>query len=380
VDLFDQLRSLGDRINKQIPQISTEEAAKTAFVMPFIQALGYNIFDPTEVIPEFTADVGTKKGEKVDYAIMVGGEPVMLFECKWEGPDLDDRHMSQLFRYFSVTKARIGVLTNGVVYHFYSDLDDKNKMDARPFLVLDMRALNEQLVGELKRLTKDSFDLDSMLTAAGELKYMREIRSTLSKEADQPSEEFVRFFFTRVCAGRRLTESVREEFGGLVKRSIAQFIKENVDRRLESALSAGSTGKHAAVPDALPEPNAAEANAAAEETETTQEELEAYFVVKSILRDVVAPERIRYRDAKSYCAILLDDNNRKPICRLWFNGVRKKQIGLFGDGRKEHKIAIDKIDDIYLHAAALRATIALYALGGHEAGGSELRGSSEVEH
>ena len=366
MDLFDQLRAIGERVNKQLGQIATEEAAKTAFVMPFIQALGFNIFDPTEVVPEYTADVGTKKGEKVDYAIMVGGEPLILFECKWEGPELDDKHVNQLYRYFSVTKARIGVLTNGVVYRFYSDLEEKNKMDARPFLVLDMRTLNEHHVGELKRLTKDAFDLDSMLSAAGELKYMREIRAELTREMKDPSEELIRLFFSRVSPGRKLTKSAREQFSGLVTRAFAQFIKENVDRRLESALSAGSTGKHAAVAadagdaDEAPAP---EDRGRDDAIVTTQEELEGYVIVKTILRDLVDPERVGYRDAKTYFAILLDDNNRKPICRLWLNGVRKKHLGLLDEKKAETKVAISSIDDIYDHAEALRTALARYNPG-----------------
>jgi len=69
--------------------------------MPFINVLGYDVFDPTEVVPEFTADIGTKKGEKVDYAIMKDGKPIILFECKWSGADLNKEHASQLHRYFS---------------------------------------------------------------------------------------------------------------------------------------------------------------------------------------------------------------------------------------------------------------------------------------
>jgi hypothetical protein len=366
MDLLDQLRALGDRIVRQIDQIATEEAAKTAFVMPFIQALGFNIFDPTQVVPEFTADVGTKKGEKVDYAIMIDGQPMILFECKWEGAELDDKHMGQLFRYFSVTKARIGVLTNGVVYRFYSDLEDRNKMDARPFLVLDMRSINEGLVGELKRITKEAFDLDSMLTAAGELKYMREIRAELSREMAEPSEEFVRHFFSRVCPGRKLTKNVREQFGELVRRSFVQFIKENVDRRLESALSAGSTGKHAAVPVADVAPEATPDPTSGDDVVTTAEELEGYAIVKSVLREIVAPERIAFRDAKTYFAVLLDDNNRKPICRLWLNGARTKHLGLFREGKKEDRVTIENVDDIFKHAGELRATLERYVSGAPE--------------
>jgi predicted type IV restriction endonuclease len=97
--------------------------------MPFISALGYDVFDPVEVIPEFTADVGIKKGEKVDYAIKQDGKIIMLFECKCCNGSLDDCHASQLYRYFSVTEARIAVLTDGIIYRFYTDIEQPNKMD-----------------------------------------------------------------------------------------------------------------------------------------------------------------------------------------------------------------------------------------------------------
>src|SRR4051812_29387574 len=111
MDLIDQLKALSARLNTTKSLIQTEEATKNAMVMPFIQILGYNVFDPTEVTPELVADIGTKKGEKVDYAILRDGRPIMLFECKRCGGELNINHAGQLFRYFHVTAARFGVLT-----------------------------------------------------------------------------------------------------------------------------------------------------------------------------------------------------------------------------------------------------------------------------
>jgi len=163
MDFIDHLRDLSIRIQKQAAGIQTEEATKTAFVMPFIAALGYNVFDPTEVTPELVADVGTKKGEKVDYAVLKDGNPIILFECKWCGSDLDSENASQLYRYFSVTPARFGILTNGIVYRFYSDLENQNVMDAKPFLELDLLNIKEPLVEEVKKFSKSTFDLDNIL-------------------------------------------------------------------------------------------------------------------------------------------------------------------------------------------------------------------------
>src|SRR5690554_1244514 len=123
MDLIDRLKDLAERIELQNEFVKTEEATKHSFILPFIAALKYNVFDPTEVIPEYTADVGIKKGEKVDYAIKKDGKIIMLMECKTSGGDLSPKHASQLYRYFNVTQeSRIAVLTNGVLYRFFSDI------------------------------------------------------------------------------------------------------------------------------------------------------------------------------------------------------------------------------------------------------------------
>src|SRR5690625_3790859 len=132
--------------------------------MPFISTvLGYDVFNPLEVVPEFTADVGVKRGEKVDYAIMRDGEVQILVECKSSNDALRVEHASQLFRYFSVTNARIAILTNGQVYKFYTDLDAPNKMDDRPFLVLDLLAIDETLLPELRKLSRGTLDRKSVV-------------------------------------------------------------------------------------------------------------------------------------------------------------------------------------------------------------------------
>lgn len=357
MDLIDKLNAIADRIPSVMGSVTTEEAAKTAFILPFIQALGYDVFNPTEVVPEYTADVGTKKGEKVDYAIMKDGAPIMLIECKWEGGKLAQKHFGQLYRYFSVTRARIGVLTNGLVYEFYSDLDEPNKMDSRPFLVLDMQDLREGLVRELRRIVKGTFDLDDMLSTAGELKYTREIKALMNDELRSPTDDVVRLFASRVYSGKKLTQGVREQFARFIPVAFRQIINDEVNARFKSAFRAGDDAA-AQSPEAgdadTTTPPSADPPAQDSEIETTQLELEGYYVVKSILRGTVAAERITIRDSKSYCAVLLDDNNRKPLCRLWFNGVRKKHVGVFDEQKKETKHEIRSVDDIYAHAESIQ--------------------------
>ena len=202
MDIFNNLNGLSAKIQQQAAIIQTEEATKSAFVMPFIsQILGYDVFDPTEVIPEFICDVGTKKGEKIDYAISKGGEIQILIECKKIGEPLNVKHASQLFRYFHVTNARISILTNGQLYKFFTDLDAPNKMDEKPFLELDLLDIDEHVVPELVKLTKSAFDVDSIVSAAGELKFISQIKKMISSQFSEPDEDFVKLFASRVYDG-----------------------------------------------------------------------------------------------------------------------------------------------------------------------------------
>lgn len=356
MDFIDKIRELSARIPKQLELIQTEEAAKHALVMPFINALGYNIFDPTEVTPELCADVGVKKGEKVDYAILKDGKPIILFECKSANTDLAKTHASQLYRYFSVTDARFSVLTNGVVYWFYTDLEASNKMDSKPFFEFNMLDVREQDVEELKKFTKSAFDLDGILTTASELKYTREIKRILTEQAQDPSEEFVRFFAAQVYTGK-ITQSVREQFKEMTQRAFRQFINDRIQERLKTAL-ATETSQAASEEQVTSKTNGAE-ELNEQKVVTTPEEWEAYYIIKAILRETIAPERIAIRDQQTYCGILLDDNNRKPLVRLWFNGSQK-YISLFDAERKETKVPIAKIDELYQLADRIKAVGALY--------------------
>lgn len=365
MDLVDQLRALSSRIPAHLAHTKTEEATKHALVMPFIHALGYNVFDPTEVVPEFIADVGIKKGEKIDYAILRDGKPIILFECKHAGANLDEVHFSQLFRYYHVTSARIGVLTNGVVYRFFTDLEEPNKMDAKPFLEFNLLEFHPPTVEEVKRFTKAGFNMEEVLSAAVELKYTKAIKHILAEQMESPSDEIVRFFAGKVYSGAK-TQKVMQQFTDITRRALNQFVIDRINERLKSAL-----GPDSPTVEASRTPNQATATAppAALADEggtpdpvkvvTTEEEREAFLIVKAILREVVDPRRIAMRDAESYCAVLLDDNNRKPICRLRF-GTSKKQLGLFNAEKAEERVAIDDLNDIFQHADRLKATPSFY--------------------
>jgi hypothetical protein len=357
MDFIDQLRILASRINNTKSLIQTEEATKNAMVMPFIQALGYNVFDPLEVTPELIADIGTKKGEKVDYAILRDGKPIMLFECKKCGADLSINHAGQLFRYFHVTEARFGVLTNGLVYRFFTDLEQPNKMDEKPFFEFDILDFNERDIEELKKFAKSAFDLDTILTTANDLKYTRVIQSRLAELMTNPSEDFVRILSADLLGSKRFTPAVKDQFTTIAKHAFEQFLGERINERLKGAMSPESISIVEKPMVSVLE-NSTSSNEPA--IVTSSEELEGFHTVRAIVRNLVATKRVVMRDAQSYCAILLDDNNRKTICRLRFNNIQKLKLGIFNTQKEEEQVTLESVDDLYNYAEQIRATVTAY--------------------
>ncbi len=348
-----KLEQLNQRMNGLKDQIMTEEATKNAFVMPFIQILGYDIFNPTEVIPEYVADIGTKKGEKVDYLIKRDDEPILIIECKhWK--ENADAHNSQLHRYYHVSKARFGVLTNGMVYNFYTDLEKPNIMDDKPFLTINLENLKDNSIKILESFSKTDYNLETILDSAETLKYIKAIRKEFEKEIENPSDEIVRLLVNKFY-DRPLTANRMLSFKEYTKRALKSTISDSISSRLKSALEINETiqvddSKTAAVDD----------NVESSKVITTEEELEAFQIVKAILREIIESNRIAYRDTQSYFGILLDDNNRKPICRFHF-GATRNLIELFHNGKDAgEKININSLDEIYTHRELLHQTIENY--------------------
>ena len=210
MDFIDELRSFSTRALKLKDIVATEEATKNSLILPFFQLLGYDVFNPLEFIPEFTADVGTKKGEKVDFAIMLNEEPAILIEAKWAGATLE-KHDSQLFRYFGTTTAKFGILTNGIFYKFYTDLNEQNKMDLEPFLEFSVLDIPENLVPEIKRFSKATLDIEAATIAASELKYTNLLKSFIHAQRSNPSDNFAKFMIGEVYKGR-ITQPTLERF------------------------------------------------------------------------------------------------------------------------------------------------------------------------
>ena len=360
---------VAERAKQQRGILTTEEATKYALVLPFIQALGYDVFDPSEIVPEFTTDYGLKNGEKVDYAVMRDGEPALLFECKKVADPLDVSGVPQLAEYFHTTTAKLAILTDGVVYKFFSDLDAENIMDSAPFWEVDVTRLEPRDFDSLHHFSKSAFDVNEARSAAANMKYIRDMKAHLVELYSQPDEEFVRLLMGKVFSGR-MVQSRIESFTGLAKLAFQGFVNDRINDTLQKASAIVITSSDSSpMSEALPQerlsgvPGDVETDGSRKGMITTVEEVEGYEMVKTLVSEIVDPARVTIRDTQSYCGVLLDDNNRKPICRLHFNKPETKQIGLFdGDrdywGRQnETRYTLKSVEDIVQYTDQLQITV-----------------------
>jgi hypothetical protein len=329
MDFIEQIKELSRQVSERVKHVETEEATKNALILPFIETLGYDIFNPTEVVPEFTCDFPGKKGQKVDYAIMKDGKPIMLFECKSATESLKDKDAAQLFGYFSyITDVKFGVLTNGVIYKFYTDIEKQYRMDTEPFLELDMRDIDYTLAEQLGGYRKESpDDPDVLIKIAKKLKYTREIKRIFERELDSPSDKFVIFFARQVYNGK-LTKTIKKKFEGIVQNALNDSIDKRFKDRLKPAL----------------EPKIV----------TTEEEIEGF----NIVCEITGPDRVDLNDRENYCNVLLDGNIEKPICRFYFDH-EPNYVGFFDRGEEE-KVSIDDLSDLRTYADRLKAAVRYY--------------------
>ena len=346
MDFKDSIKQLSDRIEKLKENLQTEEATKNALIMPFLTAIGYDVFNPLEIVPEFTCDIGTKKGEKIDYAILKDGKPIILIECKHWQQDLT-LYDNQLLRYFTVSNAKFGILTNGIIYKFYTDLSVPNKMDEKPFFEIDLTDIKSNQIDELKKFHKAYFDLENILNTASELKYTNALKSIINNELSNPSPELVRLFSKQVYDGK-ITEKLLEQFTTLVQKSISVIISDTIAERLKTALKT-ETMEIAKQEPAIQIDEKQKKN----EIITTEEEIEGYYIVKSLIRNTLPIERIYYRDFQQFFSVLADDSIRNTICRLYFNDENNKQIGILDEEKKETRYNINSLDEIYNYSEQL---------------------------
>ena len=357
MDFIDRVKAFAASVPQKLESIKTEEATKNYLIMPFIQEiLGYNPFDPNKLVPEYDANVGAAKKFKLDYAILQDNKPVILIECKCYGMDIShDKHYSQLFSYFAATDARIGILTDGVIYQFFADLDKNNKMDKKPFLIIDLLSLNESAIKELSKLTKSAFDVGNAINSASELKYVGGIKALLKKQLQSPDDEFAKYFFKELCPENIYTGGLKKDFLGYTLRGIKEFITEEMKNLLDGAVNPPES-KIELEPEL--EVNEDKGH------EFTEDEREGYYILRAILSSIVDPAKITYKDTATYCNILFENNSWKPIVRLYFNNPDRKKLEIFSmdneGNRISEKVSINNLNEIYQYADKFKTIVISY--------------------
>ena len=331
MELEEKLKVFAARVEKIKDSINTEEATKTSIIMPFFQNLGYDVFNPNEFIPEYIADVGIKKGEKVDYAIALNGDVSILIEAKSINERLE-KHDSQLFRYFGTSNAKFAILTNGLIYKFYTDLEKNNVMDTTPFLEINIEELNDNDITELKKFQKENFDIEAIFNTASDLKYLGQIKRVIKEEFNNPSDEFVKLILSEGIYDGVKTQSVIDKYRPILKKSMNSYINELINNRLQNAIqSDDSSTDEVVVHDSA--------------IVTTLEEMEAYYIVKAISSEYCSASKITFKDTESYFAVLYDNRVTKWLCRIYLKETVKFII--ISNDKVETRYDLDSVNDIY---------------------------------
>ena len=337
MEFIEKIEEFKQRAENIKNSLKTEEATKNALVMPFLNMLGYDVFNPLEVIPEYIADSRFKKDEKVDYAILKDNKPVILIECKKvENEKLDiKKHGGQLFKYFTASKAKFIIFTNGIVYKFFTDAEDVNVLDKEPFFIFNLSSYKTNDVKILEEFCKNNFDIEKASLSAGDLKYIRSFEEVIENEYRKPSDDFVKYLLDKssIYDGVKTAKIIEKH-----KKTAVEAFNLFMSKVMKTSLDFNLNTKN-------------EEENTKNEIVTTLEELEGYAIVKCLLNGVVDYARVTYRDNASYFNILLDDNILKTICRLYLNKINKYVAFLVpkenGRGNTEEKIQINSINELF---------------------------------
>lgn len=329
----EDLQKLPIQISERIPYITNEEMTKQSLIIPFIQVLGFDVFNPLEVRPEYFADFGKRKGEKVDYALFKDDQPIAFIEAKSINENLLN-HDTQLSRYFNaVPEVKLGILTNGIEYKFFTDLTADNIMDDKPFLIVDLSNLKDSDIDNLLRFKKDNFDTESLMKYAEEIVYTSELDKSIRELLKNPSDEFIRFLI-RDFSNSRITTNVIERFRPLVKKAISNAVLDIVSNGLYQQDNNTPIEENPSIETESDNAIAEDAPANNESIKrksivTTQEELEAFELIKSILiKNNKSVENLNYKDTTYYFSLYvgsitkwfirlnLDSNNKNIMTKL----------------------------------------------------------------
>lgn len=285
------IRLLSEEILNQRDSISTEAATKNSFILPFIQNLEYNIFDSRELLAEAVSDIGSKKGEKVDYLILKDNIPIFIIECKKWSENLDT-HKNQLIRYFHTSKAKIGILTNGIIYKFFTDLEQPNILDSDPFFTFNILNFSDLDLENLEFFSKSKYSQESILHLALKLKYIFKIKNLLAQELNSPSKDFTTLFMNRVYSGE-ITDNMYSDFACIIKAALKEFLRDGEIIEIEDS----------------------------KKITTTEEELVFYNTLINLFPKY--SKILTYKDYVGHFSVLLNGNQKLCVCKALFNKRNK---------------------------------------------------------
>ncbi|MFB6231855.1 MAG: hypothetical protein ABEL04_11940 [Salinibacter sp.] len=224
----DEIAGFQSSAKEQLHALNTQEKTQNALLFPFLEILGYEVFDVREVEPGFTIDTEDGNAEQADYAIKRDGAPVMLFHCEEAGTGLGSCDPDSLHRPLRASDAQVGVLTNGIVYRFFVDLGEGNTVDKQPFLEFNLLNHGSDEVQELERMKKSSLDPEDLVSTVRNRKYERLLYDYLQQQWSTPGEEFVRFLAEKIHDGQP-TEDVLGRIQPIVRTAIQRYGQEAVE-------------------------------------------------------------------------------------------------------------------------------------------------------
>ena len=350
----EKIQNFSKQLKQKKEGINTEETTKIALIYPFVRLLGYDTTNPLEVRAEYTADIGAKQGEKVDLAILQDGKVNMIIECKPITTTLEQQHLSQLYRYYSLTEAKIGILTNGIVWQFYADSKKPGIMDETPFLEINLEHPKKSNIDKLENFTKEKFNPQAIEDSINELKYKHDLKERLLEELQSPSDELTRVLTKQVYDGV-VTQNVIKQFRGLIRAELQHIIQEKLDKTLNDAIENNE-----------PPEEKSDFTLNKKGVVTTQQEIDAFNIVRSIVSEIIDPEEIALKDGKYYCSALYKNNSSRPLIRFFFNNSDKFSIMLFDNlttikgEKKGHRERIEQLNDLYNYKEEMLNTIRFY--------------------
>jgi predicted type IV restriction endonuclease len=333
----DEISKVAEQVRKRAEVVSGEEATKMGLIVPFFGTLGYDFFDPTEVIPEYTADFAIKRAgqlEKVDYAISIDNAIVMMIEAKARDKK-PEAHDGQLKRYFNgLRSVKVAIVTNGVEYLFFTDLRHENMMDDEPFFSFNILSYDQEQIDNLKLFHRDNFDVFAIKKHAEEMVYLRGMTQLVDKLLRSPSDEFIRFLISQLgsisskyAIDGKITSKVIEKFRPIVKKSIqgslVELMTQSISKEMGQSNDLITTTELEEVDEDRDE---SEQDLASSQIEVTFEKIEAFEKIKVITASSkICKLEVNHKNVASYFGVNVGKTNWWFL-RLYLSPKKKSFI------------------------------------------------------